>query len=194
MTVESVCDALSDGHAIDLRRRSPLWPDLDWKNKHTYTHAQTKARLRPPYVTSAGEISLSLTRLQPPLTDTSSALQWDPWHLKWSGSRRIHSLVGSSPAVKGELASRVVKLKPVHTLRHTICHMASYFKFRGQCEHESWLFLSGSLTGGLLSLLLPALLLALGFFFSTFLTFLSILIVQGFKRLYFSLLLPLLHH
>lgn len=66
VSVESVCDAPSDGHSIDLWCCSPLWPDLDQKSKHTQWH-------RKPDLDSLHhlclEMSLSLTRLF--LTDTS---------------------------------------------------------------------------------------------------------------------------
>lgn len=115
VTVESVCDALSNGGAIDLwrRRLSPLaWP---WLGEQIDADRQ-KPDLDPLYVTSAGvwggDCPPPSTRPRPTLTDTSSAPRWPILWLLWL----LRYFADPSPAVKVKWGVGTFRLKPVCTL------------------------------------------------------------------------------
>lgn len=114
VTVESVCDALSNGGAIDLRRRrlSPLaWP---WLGEQIDADRQ-KPDLDPLYVTSArGDLPPPpfSTHPRPTLADTSSAPWWPFFWLLWL----LWRFADPSPAVPVKWGVGTFRLKPVCTL------------------------------------------------------------------------------
>ena len=178
VSVESVCDAPSDGHTIDLRCCSPpmAWP---WPEEQTHSLAQ-KARLRPLTSSLLGNV------IVPP-----QASPWQTLHCfysgvlgTWTGPRSlcIHSVTGPSPAVTRELVIRIFKLKPLCMLsRRLFVTLFNISEVRSQREQFINLLLRSCNLCSLFSLSVCLSITLLVLFSPHFLTFLPFFIVWGFE-------------